>query len=101
MTGIELTSHGRREPRNVPIYRRNRHKMITMGGEIGDGVCSITWFRPLRRAALEHLEPAQSWPAHGGDIDQPQLVVLGGQRPKALMARASWSRNTWASSHPS
>ncbi len=79
VTGIEHDIvHGRREPRNVPIYiGATGMQMMEMAGEIGDGVVLNYLVSPgYNAAALEHLEIGAK---KGGrklqDIDRPQLVV--------------------------
>jgi 5,10-methylenetetrahydromethanopterin reductase len=51
VTGIELDIvHGRREPRNVPIYiGATGMKMMAMAGEIADGVLLNIWFARVQR----------------------------------------------------
>ncbi len=90
VTGIELDIvHGRREPRNVPIYiGATGPKMITMGGEIGDGVLLNYLVSPAYDVtALEHLETGAKLAGRTvDDIDRPQLVVcsVDSDRKKAL-----------------
>ncbi len=90
VTGIELDIvHGRREPRNVPIYiGATGPKMITMGGEIGDGVLLNYLVSPAYDVtALEHLETGAKLAGRTvDDIDRPQLVVcsVDNDRKKAL-----------------
>lgn len=90
VTGIELDIvHGRREPRNVPIYiGATGPKMITMGGEIGDGVLLNYLVSPAYDVtALEHLEAGAKLAGRTvDDIDRPQLVVcsVDNDRKKAL-----------------
>ncbi|RMF37354.1 MAG: LLM class flavin-dependent oxidoreductase, partial [Chloroflexi bacterium] len=59
VTGIELdVVHGRREPRNVPIYiGATGMKMMELAGEIADGVVLNYCVPPeYNDRALEHLE---------------------------------------------
>lgn len=77
--GIELDIvHGRREPRNVPIYiGATGMKMMALSGEIGDGVLLNYLVSPAYNAtALEHLETGARLSGRTiEDIDRPQLVV--------------------------
>jgi 5,10-methylenetetrahydromethanopterin reductase len=77
--GIELdVVHGRREPRNVPIYiGATGDQMMEMTGEIADGAVLNYCVPPeYNHKALELLERGAR---KGGrtldDIDRPQLVV--------------------------
>jgi 5,10-methylenetetrahydromethanopterin reductase len=88
--GIELdVVHGRREPRNVPIYiGATGPKMMELAGEIADGVVLNYCVPPeYNREALEQLE-AGARRAHRSldDVDRPQLVVcsVDPDREKAL-----------------
>lgn len=81
--------HGRREPRNVPIYiGATGMQMMEMAGEIGDGVVLNYLVSPKYNAeALEHLEiGARKVGRKLKDIDRPQLVVcsVDHDRKKAL-----------------
>jgi 5,10-methylenetetrahydromethanopterin reductase len=88
--GIELdVVHGRREPRNVPIYiGATGPKMMELTGEIADGVVLNYCVPPeYNREALEQLEAG----AHRAGrplekLDRPQLVVcsVDHDREKAL-----------------
>ncbi len=90
VTGIEHDIvHGRREPRNVPIYiGATGMQMMEMAGEIGDGVVLNYLVSPKYNAeALEHLEiGAKKVGRKLQDIDRPQLVVcsVDHERKKAL-----------------
>jgi 5,10-methylenetetrahydromethanopterin reductase len=79
VNGIELDIvHGRREPRNVPIYiGATGMKMMALTGEIGDGALLNYLVSPAYNAtALEHLEiGAKQSGRTVDDIDRPQLVV--------------------------
>ena len=79
VTGIEQDIvHGRREPRNVPIYiGATGMQMMEMAGEIADGVVLNYLVSPKYNAeALEHLEiGAKKVGRKLEDIDRPQLVV--------------------------
>ena len=90
VTGIEHDIvHGRREPRNVPIYiGATGMQMMEMAGEIGDGVVLNYLVSPKYNAeALVHLEiGANKVGRKLQDIDRPQLVVcsVDSDRKKAL-----------------
>ena len=77
--GIELdVVHGRREPRNVPIYiGATGDQMMEMTGEIADGVVLNYCVAPeYNIKALELLERgAQKAGRSLSDIDRPQLIV--------------------------
>lgn len=77
--GIELdVVHGRREPRNVPLYiGATGPKMMTMAGEIADGVVMNYCVEPKYNIeALELLdEGAKKAGKRVEDIDRPQLIV--------------------------
>jgi 5,10-methylenetetrahydromethanopterin reductase len=77
--GIELdVVHGRREPRNVPIYiGATGPKMMELAGEIADGVVLNYCVPPeYNDQALEHLEAGARKAGRSlDDIDRPQLVV--------------------------
>ncbi len=77
--GIELDIiHGRREPRNVPIYiGATQMGMMELAGEIADGVVLNYCVPPeYNHKALEHIEiGAQKVGRHLADIDRPQLIV--------------------------
>ncbi len=90
VTGIELDIvHGRREPRNVPIYiGATGMKMMALAGEIADGVLLNYLVSPAYNAtALENLEKGAKLSGRTvDDIDRPQLVVcsVDSDRKKAL-----------------
>jgi 5,10-methylenetetrahydromethanopterin reductase len=76
---IELdVVHGRREPRDVPIYiGATGMKMMELAGEIADGVCLNYLESPsYNHQALEALAAGASRSGRTvEDIDRPQLVV--------------------------
>ncbi|WP_119072559.1 LLM class flavin-dependent oxidoreductase [Aggregatilinea lenta] len=90
VNGIELDIvHGRREPRNVPIYiGATGMKMMALAGEIADGVLLNYLVSPAYNAtALENLEKGAKLSGRTVDeIDRPQLVVcsVDSDRKKAL-----------------
>jgi 5,10-methylenetetrahydromethanopterin reductase len=74
--GIELdVVHGRREPRNVPMYIGATHmRMMELAGEIADGAVLNYCVPPEYNAeALEH--GARRAGRTLEDIDRPQLIV--------------------------
>jgi len=77
--GIELdVVHGRREPRDVPIYiGATGDQMMEMTGEIADGVVLNYCVPPeYNHKALELLEAgAKKAGRKLNDLDRPQLVV--------------------------
>ncbi len=79
VTGIELdVVHGRREPRNVPIYiGATGDQMMEMTGEIADGCVMNYCVAPeYNEKALELLEKgAKKAGRKIEDIDRPQLIV--------------------------
>ncbi|HZY43503.1 MAG TPA: LLM class flavin-dependent oxidoreductase, partial [Anaerolineae bacterium] len=79
VTGIELdVVHGRREPRNVPMYiGATGDAMMEMTGEIADGVVLNYCVPPgYNDNALRLLERgAKKVGRNWLDIDRPQLVV--------------------------
>src|SRR5205823_14223624 len=79
VTGIELdVVHGRREPRNVPIYIGATHMgMMELAGEIADGVLLNYCVPPAYNSEdLEHIEiGAKKAGRTLDDIDRPQLIV--------------------------
>jgi 5,10-methylenetetrahydromethanopterin reductase len=79
VTGIELdVVHGRREPRNVPIYiGATGDKMMELTGEIADGVLLNYCVPPeYNDRAMELLEAGAKKSGRAlDDIDRPQLVV--------------------------
>lgn len=84
--GIELdVVHGRREPRNVPVFiGATGDKMLELTGEIADG-CLLNYCVPpsYNDRALELLEKGA---ARAGrkleDIDRPQLIVCSVDRDR-------------------
>jgi 5,10-methylenetetrahydromethanopterin reductase len=90
VNGIELdVVHGRREPRNVPIYiGATGPKMMQMAGEIADGVVLNYCVPPdYNDMAMEELEKgARKAGRTLADIDRPQLVVcsVDNDRERAL-----------------
>jgi len=79
VTGIELdVVHGRREPRNVPIYiGATGMKMMELAGEIADGVVLNYCVPPeYNDRALEHLEVGARRAGRTlEEVDRPQLIV--------------------------
>ena len=88
--GIELdVVHGRREPRNVPIYiGATGPKMMELTGEIADGAVLNYCVPPeYNDMAMKHLEIGAKRAGRSlDDIDRPQLVVcsVDEDREKAL-----------------
>jgi 5,10-methylenetetrahydromethanopterin reductase len=81
--------HGRKEPRNVPIYiGATGMQMMKLTGEIADGVVLNYLVSPKYNAtAIEQLEAgAKVAGRRVDDIDRPQLVVcsVDNNRKKAL-----------------
>jgi 5,10-methylenetetrahydromethanopterin reductase len=77
--GIELdVVHGRREPRNVPIYiGATGEKMIEMTGRIADGIV-MNYCVPVEYndIAIEQLQRGLKQSGRNlNDFDRPQLVV--------------------------
>jgi len=79
LTGVELdVVHGRREPRNVPIYiGATGDRMMELTGEIADGVLLNYCVPPeYNDNALECLHKgAKKAGRRFDDIDRPQLIV--------------------------
>jgi 5,10-methylenetetrahydromethanopterin reductase len=77
--GIELdVVHGRREPRNVPIYIGATHMgMMELAGEIAEGVALNYCVPPeYNIEALKHIEIGAKKAGRSlDDIDRPQLIV--------------------------
>jgi 5,10-methylenetetrahydromethanopterin reductase len=92
VTGIELdVVHGRREPRNVPIYiGATGDQMMELTGEIADGAVLNYCVPPeYNDRALELLEKgARKAGRTLAEIDRPQLVVcsVDPDRHKAIEA---------------
>ena len=90
VTDIELdVVHGRKEPRNVPIYiGATGPQMLTLSGEIADGVLMNYLVSPhYNVGALEQIEKGAKLSGRSIDqIDRPQLVVcsVDHDRKKAL-----------------
>lgn len=90
--GIELdVVHGRREPRNVPIYiGATGDQMMELAGEIADGVVLNYCVPPsYNDKAMELLEKgAKKAGRRVEDLDRPQLVVcsVDNDRKKAIEA---------------
>jgi 5,10-methylenetetrahydromethanopterin reductase len=77
--GIELdVVHGRKEPRNVPIYiGATGPKMMELTGEIADGVVLNYCVPPsYNEQAMDRLEAGAKKAGRSiDDLDRPQLVV--------------------------
>ena len=92
MTDVELdVVHGRKEPRNVPIYiGATGPKMMALTGEIADGAVLNYLVSPkYNEMAMAQLEiGARKAGKSVHDIDRPQLVVcsVDNDRAKALDA---------------
>ena len=90
ITDIELdVVHGRKEPRNVPIYiGATGPQMMALTGEIADGVVLNYLVSPrYNLGAIEQLEQGARKAGRSVDeIDRPQLVVcsVDNDRKKAL-----------------
>ncbi len=90
LTDVELdVVHGRKEPRNVPIYiGATGPQMMALTGEIADGAVLNYLVSPkYNEGALEQLEIGARKAGRSLDeIDRPQLVVcsVDNDRKKAL-----------------
>lgn len=90
MDDVELdVVHGRKEPRNVPIYiGATGPQMMALTGEIADGVVLNYLVSPkYNEAAMEQLERGAKVSGRSvQNIDRPQLVVcsVDQDRKKAL-----------------
>jgi 5,10-methylenetetrahydromethanopterin reductase len=90
LEGVEIdVVHGRREPRQVPIYiGATGMQMMELAGEIGDGVVLNYLVGPQYNGrAMEALATGAAKAGRAvGDIDRPQLVVcsMDGDRDVAL-----------------
>jgi len=90
LTDVELdVVHGRKEPRNVPIYiGATGPQMMALTGEIADGVVLNYLVSPkYNEGALDQLMiGARKAGKNIDDIDRPQLVVcsVDSDRKKAL-----------------
>jgi 5,10-methylenetetrahydromethanopterin reductase len=88
--GIQLdVVHGRKEPRNVPIYiGATGMKMMELAGEIADGVCLNYLVHPdYNLRAMDALEIGARRDGRSiDDIDRPQLMIcsVDYDRKKAL-----------------
>lgn len=77
--GIQLdVVHGRREPRNVPMYiGATGMKMMELTGEIADGACLNYLVHP--KYNLEAMDALEAGAKRAGrsidDIDRPQLMI--------------------------
>ncbi len=92
VTGIELDIvHGRREPRNVPVFiGATGEKMLQLTGEIADG-CLLNYCVPpsYNDRAMELLEAGARKAGRTLDaIDRPQLIVcsVDHDRDRAIAA---------------
>lgn len=92
LTDVELdVVHGRKEPRNVPIYiGATGPQMMALTGEIADGVVLNYLVSPkYNEAAMQQLETGAKLAGRSvQNIDRPQLVVcsVDHDRKKALDA---------------
>jgi 5,10-methylenetetrahydromethanopterin reductase len=90
LTDVELdVVHGRKEPRNVPIYiGATGPKMMALTGEIADGVVLNYLVSPqYNEGAIEQLQIGANIAGRSLDaIDRPQLVVcsVDNNRKRAL-----------------
>ncbi len=79
VNGIELdVVHGRREPRNVPIYiGATGPKMLALSGEIADGVLLNYMVSPQYNVgAMEQIEKGAKLAGRRvEEVDRPQLVI--------------------------
>jgi 5,10-methylenetetrahydromethanopterin reductase len=93
VTDIELdVVHGRKEPRNVPIYiGATGPKMMTLTGEIADGVVLNYLVSPkYNDGAMAQLEAGAKISGRSIDsIDRPQLMVCSVDRDRAKALDAS------------
>ena len=91
--GIELdVVHGRREPRNVPIYiGATGPKMMELTGEIADGAVLNYCVPPsYNDQALERLEAGARRAGRSlDDLDRPQLVVCSVDRDEQAALETS------------
>jgi len=91
--GIELdVVHGRREPRNVPIYiGATGPKMMELTGEIADGAVLNYCVPPsYNDQALERLEAGARRAGRSLDaLDRPQLVVCSVDRDEQAALETS------------
>jgi 5,10-methylenetetrahydromethanopterin reductase len=93
LNGVELdVVHGRREPRNVPIYiGATGMAMMEMAGEIGDGVVFNYCVPPeYNEAAMVALERgAKKAGRNLDDLDRPQLIVCSVHDDRAEAIRGA------------
>lgn len=91
--GIELdVVHGRREPRNVPIYiGATGPKMMEMTGEIADGAVLNYCVPPeYNDMAMEQLQSGARKAGRSIDeIDRPQLIVCSVHEDRAEAIRGA------------
>ncbi len=91
--GIELdVVHGRREPRNVPVYiGATQMGMMELAGEIADGVVLNYCVPPAyNHEALKHIEiGAKKAGRNLDDIDRPQLIVCSIDHDHQLAVQAA------------
>lgn len=91
--GIELdVVHGRREPRNVPIYiGATGPKMMELTGEISDGAVLNYCVPPeYNDQALEHLALGAKKAGRSlDDLDRPQLIVCSVDHDRELALDSS------------
>ena len=103
--GIELdVVHGRREPRNVPIYiGATGPKMMELTGEIADGAVLNYCVPPeYNDRALERLAAGAKRVGRSLDeIDRPQLIVCSvhGDRAEAIRG-AKWLLTQYLAQQP-
>ena len=93
VSGIELdVVHGRREPRNVPVYvGATGDKMLELTGEIADG-CLLNYCvpPPYNDRAIELLDSgARRAGRHLADVDRPQLIVCSVDEDRAGAVRGA------------
>jgi 5,10-methylenetetrahydromethanopterin reductase len=105
VTGIELdVVHGRREPRNVPIYiGATGDQMMELAGEIADGAVLNYCVPPeYNDKAMELLDQgARKAGRTVADLDRPQLVVcsVDPDRGKAI-ENAKWLLTQYLAQQP-
>ncbi len=79
LDGVQLdVVHGRKEPRNVPIYiGATGMKMMEMTGEVADGACLNYLVHPdYNLRAMDALEKGAKKAGRSiDDIDRPQLMI--------------------------
>src|SRR5256886_3901650 len=93
---IELdVVHGRREPRNVPIYiGATQMGMMELAGEIADGGALNYCVPPVyNHKALQHIEiGAKKAGRQMDDIDRPQLIVCSVRSEERRVGKECRSR---------